>query len=102
MFFRRIITRFGQLPLLFLVRLLVTVSAIHIANMIPWDQQLLMRLQTSDASMIYGGVDRIAVSLLSGFSLFCSYALGSLIKRLYFKPRPKPQPYTTRRQKIDA
>jgi len=100
--FRRILTRFGQLPLLFLIWLAVSILATYSGNMQSRDEQLLHWVQLSNISSMLGGFDWISTSLLSGFSLFCSYSLGSIIKRIHYKPRPNPQPYTNRREKIDA
>ncbi len=83
--FRKILTKFGQLPLIILPLLCTWLSWWGFAAFAP--QAL---------------GDALAIAWLAGRTLFLSYAWWSLIKFLHYKPRPIPKPYTTRREKIDA
>lgn len=79
--FRKYITKFGQLPLILLPMLVVTwyMYAIIGDFMLP-----------------------LTIFILLWATLFTSYALGTVVKLLYYKPRPEPHHATNRLQKIDA
>ena len=79
--FRKYITKFGQLPLILLPMLLVA------GYMYIYVRDIVLPL---------------TIFILLWATLFVSYALGSIVKLLYHKPRPEPQHATNWLQKIDA
>lgn len=66
----------------------------------PRDEQLAYWLMYPDTEIV--SYDWIAIAVLSGFSFFCSYFFGSIIKLCHYKDRPEPQPHSNWREKIDA
>jgi membrane-associated phospholipid phosphatase len=81
MFFWKKYTRFGQLPLIIVPLCLIGVQ---------------VRISYHD---LYAA---IVMTIISGITVACSYIGGSVIKFLYFIPRPAPQPYSNWLGKIDA
>ena len=91
--FRKIITKLGQIPYNGILCMLVILSIyIHPAY-------IFYDLDTIHNWIIPLSM-KICIFLWS--TIFCSYILGAIIKGVYYKPRPIPQPYTNRWQKIDA
>jgi membrane-associated phospholipid phosphatase len=109
--FRRITTRFGQLPLLVLVILAYALSSfvLHQSSLV--DRNINMAF---DLMQIYQYANvhnnnilallqrRPGATVLLCVALFCSYLFGSLVKLCYYKPRPNEQAYKNLFQKIDA
>lgn len=79
--FRKLLTKFGQLPLILVPMFLVA----WYMYMIVGDYML-----------------PLTIFILLWSTLFTSYALGTIVKLLYYKPRPEPRNATNRLQKIDA
>ena len=79
--FRKIITKFWQLPLILVPMLFVTGYTFF---------------------MTHDYMVSITIFILLWATLFTSYALGSIVKLLYHKPRPEPQVAKNWLQKIDA
>ncbi len=79
--FRKYITKFGQLPLILIPMILIVGY---------------MYLIIGDYMLPF------TIFILLWSTLFTSYALGTIVKLLYYKPRPEPLHATNRLQKIDA
>jgi membrane-associated phospholipid phosphatase len=109
--FRRITTRFGQLPLLVLVILVYALSAFVLHQSSLTDRDINMAFDLMQVYEYANIHTNNILALLQRWpgttallcvALVCSYVFGSLIKLFYFKPRPKEQAYKNLLQKIDA
>lgn len=102
--FRRVITKFGQLPFLMIVIWLIGYAGVAYAPG-PWQENIMQMLKDiimPDGGMLWYNVNAITVFVLLLASLFLSYAIGAIIKLVYHKPRPKPRVCKTWLQKLDA
>ena len=110
--FRQIITRFGQLPLLFLVIIgyAFNVYLLHWGSVVNRIDNTAMDIaQFLFVPDVAGNKSFVAMlerwpnaAALLAISLFFSYLFGSFIKLIYFKERPNEQKYNNAFQKIDA
>lgn len=97
--FRRIITKLWQLPYIGVVILCIAaIGAMHGSiNTIP--EQI---YNWFTVPQTYSGSFWISDLILLCVAIFASFFFGSIIKYCYYKPRPEPQKYNNRWQKIDA
>ena len=82
MFFRKILTRFCQLPWIIVPVVLLGVAMLHATG--------------GDLLAMYFFVRMLSVMLCVAFSI------GLTVKFIYYKERPEPKKFTNRRTKIDA
>jgi len=78
---RKLITYFGTLPCV-----LIPVAALAVVRYL----------------LLGDGVLTILYTTLIIISIGLSYGIGSFVKLVFFKARPHPQEFTTRREKIEA
>lgn len=118
--FRRTITKLWQLPyIVFVMIIIFSISIVrdstvqvfdsltpNVISHIPdwWLQNLWQqfRHRIQNPPMTYSWWYRINDIILLCATIFASFFFGSIIKYCYYKPRPEPQKYTNRWQKIDA
>ena len=98
--FRKVITKFWQLPWLFVVIVVIGFTGLIYADS-NWIDAILSVFATMQVPGNYI-TNPISVFLLLCLSLFISYFFWSIIKLTYHKPRPQPRSYNTWREKIDA
>ncbi len=98
--FRKNITKLWQLPYIGLVILCIAmIGAMHGSiNTIPEQVYNWFTIP----QVIYSGTFWISDTVLLCTAIFASFFFGSIIKFLYYKPRPEAQKYNNRWQKIDA
>ncbi len=116
---RRFVTRFGQLPLLTLVILAFAIYEFFLHIWFSaWREDfmyldIMQYFQPLSFSTIQNWVNiNMDFAMISGswlqdtvllcVALFLSYLIGSVIKFLYYKPRPEEYVYKNRWQKINA
>lgn len=98
--FRRTITKLWQLPYIGGVIFVITlIWAIY--NSIHAIPEQIYNWFTIP-QVVYSGAFWISDMVLLCAAIFASFFFGSIIKYCYYKPRPEPQNYTNRWQKIDA
>jgi membrane-associated phospholipid phosphatase len=91
--FRRVITKLWTIPYNALLMVLIFVTPYVYKGNVLHDQHVLSLWQMP-LSMKF--------TIMAWIAVFVAYVLGVVIKWLYYKPRPIPQLYSTRWQKIDA
>ena len=98
--FRRTITKLWQLPYIGLVILCIAVIGAMHGSINTIAEQIYNWFTIPQ--MTYSGSLWISDTVLLCVAIFASFFFGSIIKYCYYKPRPEPQKYNNRWQKIDA